>query len=182
VLSTRDLAATIDILSAMITPAVLILASGSLVLTTSNRLSRVIDRVRELAAELSPSAGGTEQIRDPERRTLIADLLKRSVARARLLQRALASLYWALSLFVATSISIGIMELFRFGGAWIVLLFGMAGSALLLSSSMLLIAESRRAMVSVFREMDFLEKRGTVHGVLEATDKAQVESERKEER
>lgn len=180
----RDLSSTIDILSAMITPAVLILASGSLILTTSNRLSRVIDRVRELAAELGPTAttDATPLPPDPERKTLIADLLKRSVSRARLLQRALASLYWALSLFVATSITIGIIELARIPAAWLVLSLGMLGAALLLYASMLLIAESRRAVVSVFSEMDFLERRGSVHGVLGASDKVRVDHQKREER
>lgn len=36
----------------MITPAVLISAAGTPVLSTSNRLSRVTDRIRALAAEL----------------------------------------------------------------------------------------------------------------------------------
>jgi hypothetical protein len=40
-----------EVLSAMITPAVLISAAGTLVLSTSNRLSRVTDRIRALAAE-----------------------------------------------------------------------------------------------------------------------------------
>lgn len=37
----------------MITPALLISACGTLVLSTSNRLSRVVDRVRVLTAESS---------------------------------------------------------------------------------------------------------------------------------
>jgi len=36
---------------AMITPAVLISASGTLVLSTGNRLGRIVDRVRVLTAE-----------------------------------------------------------------------------------------------------------------------------------
>ena len=36
----------LEILSAMITPAVLISASGTLVLSTSVRMARVVDRVR----------------------------------------------------------------------------------------------------------------------------------------
>lgn len=171
-----DVSSTLQILSAMITPTVLILASGSLILTTSNRLSRVIDRVREVAAELDPRPGESRPA-DPERRALVADLLKRSVARARLLQRALARLYLALGAFVSTSITIGIVELAKFEGGWIVLLLGMFGAALLLNASVLLIVESRRAIVSIFSEMDFLEKRGTVDGVLDATEKARVEQE-----
>lgn len=43
-----------EILGAMITPAVLISPSGVLVLSTSNRVSRTVDRVRSLSAK--PSA------------------------------------------------------------------------------------------------------------------------------
>lgn len=161
----------------MITPAVLILASGSLILTTSNRLSRMIDRVRELAAELGPTATSeTLSTPDPERRVLITDLLRRAVLRARFLQRALASLYVGLSVFVATSIAIGVVELTRFDAGWLVLGLGMLGASLLLYASMLLIVESRLAMISIFREMDFLEKRGSVEGVLEEAVKARVAS------
>ena len=41
-----------EILGAMITPAVLISASGVLVLSTSNRVGRTVDRVRALAGEV----------------------------------------------------------------------------------------------------------------------------------
>jgi hypothetical protein len=41
-----------EVLGAMITPAVLISASGVLVLSTSNRVGRTIDRVRVLATEV----------------------------------------------------------------------------------------------------------------------------------
>jgi len=44
----RSLSAGLTVLTAMITPALLISASGTFVLSTSNRLSRVIDRVRRL--------------------------------------------------------------------------------------------------------------------------------------
>jgi hypothetical protein len=48
-----------SVLSAMITPAVLISACGALILSTSVRLGRVVDRVRALAdrfEELSRTA------------------------------------------------------------------------------------------------------------------------------
>ena len=44
---------TIEFLTAMVTPALLISATGSLVLSTSTRLGRVVDRVRELEKRLS---------------------------------------------------------------------------------------------------------------------------------
>jgi hypothetical protein len=172
---------TLAILSAMITPAVLILASGSLILTTSNRLSRVIDRVRELAGELgwAPGAAAAPAL-DRERRELLADLLKRTVERARLLQRALVSLYSGLSVFVATSIVIGVIELTRFSGGAVILFLGFLGGSLLFYASMLLIVESRRAVTTIFTEMEFLERRGEVEGVLEVAEKIAVETTRKD--
>ncbi len=44
---------TIEFLTAMVTPTLLISATGSLVLSTSTRLGRVIDRVRDLEQRLS---------------------------------------------------------------------------------------------------------------------------------
>ncbi|MBW4605240.1 MAG: DUF2721 domain-containing protein [Calothrix sp. FI2-JRJ7] len=45
----NDLSATLAILSAMIAPAVLISACGSLIIATSQRLNRTIDRVRNIS-------------------------------------------------------------------------------------------------------------------------------------
>ena len=45
----------------MITPAVLISASGTLVLSTSNRLTRVVDRVRSLARSFRPITPRTDR-------------------------------------------------------------------------------------------------------------------------
>ena len=44
---------TLEFLTAMVTPALLISATGSLVLSTSTRLGRVVDRVRQLEERLS---------------------------------------------------------------------------------------------------------------------------------
>jgi len=43
-----------EVLGAMITPAVLISASGVLVLSTSNRVGRTVDRVRALDVSTAP--------------------------------------------------------------------------------------------------------------------------------
>ena len=78
-------------LSAMITPAVLILATGSLILTTTNRLVRVIDRVREMLPEFE-SLAKTEHP-DETKRKMLFEQLDRATIRARLAQRALTQLY-----------------------------------------------------------------------------------------
>jgi len=51
------LSSALGVLSAMITPAILISACGTLVLSTSNRLGRVVDRVRDLADKFEPPSG-----------------------------------------------------------------------------------------------------------------------------
>ena len=43
---------TIEFLTAMVTPTLLISATGSLVLSTSTRLGRVVDRARDLEKRL----------------------------------------------------------------------------------------------------------------------------------
>src|SRR5688500_923222 len=92
-----------EVLAAMITPALLISASGTLVLSTSNRLSRVVDRVRVLArdAEQLSSSGSPE--RDDARqsqakRLLITRQVTSLAQRAVILRSALAAFYLAIGL------------------------------------------------------------------------------------
>src|SRR5688500_20212368 len=115
-----NLDTTISVISAMITPAVMILATGSLILTTTNRLVRVIDRVREMLPEFEKQA--TEPTLDAlaeEKRAMLFEQLDRATIRARLIQKALARLYIALSVFLATSVTLGIIALTHFTAAWI---------------------------------------------------------------
>jgi hypothetical protein len=59
------------IISAMITPALLILASGSLIATALVRLARVVDRVRRLSETRDAPAAG--ELHRHERRALLAE-------------------------------------------------------------------------------------------------------------
>ena len=101
---TPTLGSTLNVLSAMITPAVMILATSSLILTTTNRLVRVIDRVREMLPEFEKQADTeTHDERTEERRKMLFGQLDRATIRARLIQKAITRLYTALSAFLATS-------------------------------------------------------------------------------
>jgi hypothetical protein len=155
------------VLSAMITPAVLISGCGSLIMATSGRLNRAVDRTREISrrfAELAQTAAA-EAI-EPERRMLFSQL-HFSTNRSRMLQRALSRLYWALGLFVATSVAIGIVAFGSRRYAWIPLMPGLAGAGLLLYASMLLVRESRVALEALDAEMDFVWQLGTSHATPE---------------
>lgn len=147
-----------EVLGAMITPAVLISAAGTLVLSTSNRLTRVVDRVRALASEaedLRDQPEGTVRTREA-RRQLIADQLPVLSSRALLLRSALTALYAAIGLLVTTSIAVGITAVFDWAWGWIPIVTGLAGACALLYGSLLLVREARQAIGSTLQEMAYV--------------------------
>jgi hypothetical protein len=149
-----------EVLGAMITPAVLISAGGTLVLSTSNRLSRVVDRVRVLAADadrLQPNGGAAiaGSDREAKKRTLISNQLRDLWQRAILLRSAIASLYVAIALLIATSIGVGIFTAFGFDYSFIPISLGMLGTGGLLWATGLLVREARLAIASTLEEMEY---------------------------
>ncbi|HKR64364.1 MAG TPA: DUF2721 domain-containing protein [Thermoanaerobaculia bacterium] len=152
---TRELAEVLHVLSAMITPAVLILASSSLLITTSSRSIRCVDRVRERAEELQALGKGTDEGTERRRQHLFKQL-EINTRRARLLQRAMGRLYLGISFFIGTSVAIGVVSLVNVPMAWIPLVLGFIGAGLLFSASIYLIIESRFAMATTYEEMDYI--------------------------
>lgn len=138
----------------MITPAVLISASGTLVLSTSNRLSRVVDRVRALSTEAEQASlpGGKALV--PRRAALIGSQLVQLAQRAEMLRTALTTLYASIGLFVATSLGVAAVVLFAFWNL-VAVVPGIAGAFALLYGSLLLVREARLAIVSTLEEMDY---------------------------
>lgn len=111
----------------MITPAVMILATSSLILTTTNRLVRIIDRIREILPEFEQLVQSEQP--DLTKRELLFNDLGRATIRARVGQRALAQLYLGLGAFLATSITLGVVSFARLNAGWVPLLFGAVGIA-----------------------------------------------------
>ncbi len=142
----------LSILTAMITPAVLILACGSLSLTTSQRLSRSIDRTRKIASELNEIETGSKNV-DREEQKMLYRQMENSANRAILLQRAMTLLYASLSFFIATSLLIGIFELLEWDEPWSVAISSFIGVVVLFSASITLIMEARLSHVSINQEM-----------------------------
>ena len=156
-----QLSAAVGILAAMITPAVLISACGTLILSTSNRLSRVNDRIRKLAEGLEAMSepGSTMRLLE-DRRDAYHAQLRLLMRRARILQRALNTLYVGVSSFVAASIAIGVLGIAHTGSSWLPLGFGLAGAGLLLVVSVLLIIETQVAQRTLAIELNFLARLG----------------------
>jgi hypothetical protein len=151
------LSSALGVLSAMITPAILISACGTLILSTSNRLGRVVDRVRDLADKFEHPSGGVLSKQQAAKRSMVFDQLDLFTDRARLLQRTLTSFYLAIGFFVLTTVDIGIADT---AGAHrlslVAIILGLIGSSFLCYGSVLLILEARLAFVTTKREMDFL--------------------------
>ena len=139
----------------MITPAVLISASGTMILSTSTRLGRVVDRVRSLSDRLQVSSGDSDSEFFEERRAMLYDQLDKLTSRSRLLQRALTTFYLAVGIFVATSVAIGVVSFTQRGG-WIPVATGLVGAFFLFYGSMLLVFEARLALSTTHAEMDFI--------------------------
>src|SRR5215813_4966499 len=155
--------ASLAVLTAMITPAVLISASGTMILSTSTRLGRVVDRVRELSNRLRQLAQEDVSVEFlEEERAMLYDQLDKLTSRSRLLQRALTSFYLAVGVFVATSVAIGAVAFFYARGlstsrsAWLPVAMGLIGALFLLYGSMLLVFEARLALSTTHAEMDFI--------------------------
>lgn len=148
---------TIEFLTAMITPALLISATGSLVLSTSTRLGRVVDRVRELERRLGELIYAEDKKKVPlydERVETIVDLLDKVTSRSRILQRAMGAFYYGLGFFILTSVTIAIVGIFNVY-RWMPIPVGIIGIMFLFYGSLLMLRETRMATATVNAEMDF---------------------------
>ena len=130
------------VLTAMITPAVLISACGALILSTSTRLGRVVDRVRMLIDSFEEMAKTQEEEEVElfeERRAVIFHQLDK----------------------LTTSVAIGLVGAVGSAAwAWVPVVLGLVGACGLFYGSVLLVKESRIAQESLNAEMDFIWKLG----------------------
>jgi len=101
ILSSRNL---LGLIQSMVTPAVMISACGLLLLSVSNKLARVVDRIRGLNAEDREVPSDEDSVRRLSIRNQI-DLL---IRRATLLRNACGLLYLAVAIFAVTSLCIGL--------------------------------------------------------------------------
>ncbi len=143
-----------QVLTAMITPAVLISACGTLIFSTSGRLGRLFDRVNALKGELEGVMTGKLIL--PEKRIAYIDqqmaLLRR---RGILIQRAMAALYTATLLFIASSLAVAITVAIG-AFSWIAALIALSGGLFLFAASAILLFESRYNLAFLTHHIDFI--------------------------
>ena len=157
VVSTESLNSVIEFLTAMITPALLISATGSLVLSTSTRLGRVVDRVRALEIRIGELIFAPDKQVIPlyeQRVEVIVDLIDKVTTRSRLLQRAMTTFYYGLMFFILTSVAIALVGLFDIY-RWLPIPVGVVGIVCLFYGSRLMLRETRMATATIKAEMDF---------------------------
>jgi hypothetical protein len=124
---------SLTVLSAMITPPVLI-SCGTLILSTSQRLGRVIERVQKWSDRLATAvAAPTDGAPTHDEIALMFAQLEDSTRRVRLLQLGLTTFYLAVGVFVADMVVIGIMSITAFSAVWPTVGLGLLGAILLVS-------------------------------------------------
>jgi hypothetical protein len=139
----------VAMIAAMITPALLILASASLVATALVRMARVVDRARVLAA--IAHEGNWEKLGATPAQLRTA--LERHAKRARYAEWSIALLYATVVVFVVTCISIAVDHAAGQSLSWLPVGLAIAGTLLLLTGGALMVAESRLAGDQIAEEI-----------------------------
>src|SRR5271166_763601 len=143
-------------LTAMITPALFMTATGSLIISTSNRMSRIVDRIRQLNEQGDSLSRGKSDLDFPaERLEHIATQLAHLVRRSDRIRQALTLLYLALALFVGTSLTTAIHVLIGSDVLAMPTALAIGGVTLLLLASVQLTREAHAALGGNRVEIDF---------------------------
>jgi len=160
----QTLSSAVAVLTAMITPALLISACGTFILSTSNRLGRIVDRVRILSHEFEQMVHSPQDVElVDERRDLILSQIDWLAQRANFLQRGLTSFYVASGIFISTSVALGIVAVVTTQYQWIPVLLALLGGAFFFYGSILMLFEARLALSSLRAETAFLLKLVRLH-------------------
>jgi uncharacterized protein YqhQ len=134
-------------LTAMITPALFMTANGSLIISTSNRMSRIVDRIRQLNELADSLSRGASNLDFPaERLEHIDAQLKRLIWRSDRIRLALTLLYLAMAMFVGTSFTMAIDALIGNFLTALPTTTAMLGVSLLLLASVQLTREAHAAL------------------------------------
>lgn len=142
------------VLTAVVAPAILTNASSVLCLGTGNRIARVVDRTRAIAAEAAAFEPGSSEYQ------VRLSQLERLQVRAQLLLRALRVFYASLGSFAAAALIsiVGSLMVYydqRIGfqiGAALGLAVGAFGVTGLVSGCVLMVRETRLALQSTTEE------------------------------
>lgn len=143
-------------LSAMITPAIFLTANGSLIISTSNRMARTVDRIRDLNDLGDTICRGESRLDYPvDRLAHVHDQLDRLVWRGDRIRYALVMLYLAFGAFVGTSLFLAIDVWTGNNIGALPTLLATVGVALMLGACVNLVREALESLRSNRTEVDF---------------------------
>jgi hypothetical protein len=130
--------AATSLVSALVTPAILILAAGSLIASTIVRLGRVADHARALIAQ-------SEAFRREGRMQAVAVIeqrMDRQLRRAELTRNALWGYYLAIVLFLVSSVIIALSQVTHMTVEWV-------GPSMVLLGGVVLIIATAQLVIEV---------------------------------
>lgn len=131
--------AAVAMIAAMITPALLLLGSASLVATALVRMARVVDRARTLVSVAHEGGANRFGVTTGQLRAW----LESHSQRARYAERAIFLLYAAIVVFIATCLSIALDRALRDLLSWLPVALAVSGTLLLLGGASYMVVESR---------------------------------------
>jgi hypothetical protein len=140
----------LPIISEMITPAILILAAGSLVNSTLTRLARIVDRTRVLI-ETTDACRKREDAKGTQEAIAWFPFYQQRVS---LVERALTMFYTAIGMFVAGSLAITVARFVAAMPPWLPVLLVVLGAVFLLVGTIALVIETHLAAGSLRREIE----------------------------
>lgn len=146
-----------ETLSAMITPAIFLTATGSLIISTSNRMSRVVDRIRVLNEQGDRICRGAAGLDFGAERLEQIDLeIAHLVSRGGRIRYALVALYLAFGSFVGTSLTLAIdVWIGSHRLVFLPTLMAVLGVSLMLAACVNLVREALEALLSNRQEVGF---------------------------
>ena len=143
-------------LSAMLTPAIFLTANGSLIISTSNRMARVVDRIRVLNDLADRLCRGAAELDYPQERLAhVHEQLDHLVWRGDRIRLALVALYLAVGAFVGTSLALALDVQFNNSLQALPTVLAVAGVTMLMFASVNLVREALEALRSNRREIRF---------------------------
>jgi hypothetical protein len=142
-------AESVQIIAAMVTPALLILGSASLVASALVRMARVVDRSRALTAAVYQ---GTSDHACPSPSQLRV-WLERHAIRARYVERSILLLYAAVAVFIATCLALALERVAVNVLPWLSTTLAFIGTLLLLGGGAWMVAESRMSGKQIAEEI-----------------------------
>jgi type VI protein secretion system component VasF len=145
-MSPADALGHYQVLTSLLAPALLMAATGSLLVSANNRLARVVDRLRALVAQ-RPHASD-------ERRPGLDVQISRHRRRSRYVLHACVLLYFAVGAFVGTSLALAVDAYSGFRLPLLPTVLALAGVLCLLAASLYMGLEVSLAVRSFDEELD----------------------------